>query len=310
MSDLAYNTVERARGRWTEILLHVGIDHRFLSNKHGPCPMCGGKDRYRFDDRDGSGSFFCNQCGAGSGIILVRKFLKCDHGTACRRIDDIIGNGPGPELNTVRPQAEGESNRLAAIERLLAESADDTITSDYLRKRGLRSSSPILRGHRACPYYDTDSKFIGKFPAIIAPISGADGKLQSAVRIYDADLKPRKKNLPAVTTFSGGAVRLHDPRDGVLAISEGIETGLAVHEMHGLPVWATLSSGGISAFQPPAGLKALRIFGDNDSNFDGQASAYALAKRISRERPNIRLEVHIPPDADTDWLDVLNGGAA
>jgi putative DNA primase/helicase len=145
---------------------------------------------------------------------------------------------------------------------------------------------------------------------MVAPISGADGRLQSAVRIYDADLKPRKKNLPAVTTFSGGAVRLHDPQNGVLAVTEGIETGLAVHELHAVPVWATLSSGGISAFHPPAGLKALRIFGGNDSNFDGQASAYALAKRIARERPDIRLDVQIPPDADTDWLDVLNGGAA
>jgi putative DNA primase/helicase len=105
-------------------------------------------------------------------------------------------------------------------------------------------------------------------------------------------------------------VRLHDPQSGVLAITEGIETGLAVHQMHAVPVWATLSSGGISAFVPPAGLKRLAIFGDNDSNFDGQASAYALAKRISRESPDIGLEVHIPPDADTDWLDVLNGGAA
>ena len=25
--------------------------------------MCGGKDRYRFDDQDGTGSWFCNRCG-------------------------------------------------------------------------------------------------------------------------------------------------------------------------------------------------------------------------------------------------------
>jgi putative DNA primase/helicase len=201
MSEPAYNTIERARGRWREILLHVGIASRFLSNKHGPCPLCGGKDRFRFDDRDGSGSYFCNQCGPGAGILLVRKALKCDHGTACRKVDEIIGDGlPSPlAQDCSRPQAEGESKRLAAIERLLAESTDGGVASEYLIRRGLRSSSPILRGHRACPYYDPDNKFVGKFPAMVAPISGADGKLQSAVRIYDADLKPRKKNLPAVT---------------------------------------------------------------------------------------------------------------
>jgi putative DNA primase/helicase len=52
------NTVDRARGRWREILPQLGIDPRFLSNKQGPCPMCGGKTRFRFDDRDGSGSYY------------------------------------------------------------------------------------------------------------------------------------------------------------------------------------------------------------------------------------------------------------
>jgi putative DNA primase/helicase len=57
------NTVERARGRWREILPIFGIETRYLHNRHGPCPLCGGKDRFRFDDRDGSGSYYCNQCG-------------------------------------------------------------------------------------------------------------------------------------------------------------------------------------------------------------------------------------------------------
>ncbi|MDI5829610.1 hypothetical protein MJN51_36035, partial [Salmonella enterica subsp. enterica serovar Kentucky] len=35
--------------------------------RHAPCPACGGKDRFRFDD-NGRGSFICNQCGAGDGL--------------------------------------------------------------------------------------------------------------------------------------------------------------------------------------------------------------------------------------------------
>ncbi len=70
---MSFDTVERAHGRWTEILPLLGVDPRFLVNRHGPCPLCGGKDRFRFDDKDGSGSYYCNGCGAGVGIILVRK---------------------------------------------------------------------------------------------------------------------------------------------------------------------------------------------------------------------------------------------
>ena len=47
---------EVAQGRWRSILTVLGIDERALSGKHGPCPMCGGKDRFRFDDREGRGA--------------------------------------------------------------------------------------------------------------------------------------------------------------------------------------------------------------------------------------------------------------
>jgi putative DNA primase/helicase len=73
-----HQTLDRAHDRWPEILSRFGIDRRFLRNRHGPCPVCGGKDRFRFDDLHGSGSHYCNQCGAsrghGAGIRLLIKF--------------------------------------------------------------------------------------------------------------------------------------------------------------------------------------------------------------------------------------------
>src|SRR5262249_49918290 len=89
-------TTERARGRWREILPVLGIAATFLRNRHGPCPLCGGKDRFRFDDKNGDGTYFCNQCGAGTGVILVRKRHRWDHATACSAIDDIIGREHRP----------------------------------------------------------------------------------------------------------------------------------------------------------------------------------------------------------------------
>src|ERR1700730_8344235 len=112
------NTIERARGRWQEILPQLGIDTRFLRNKHGPCPICGGKDRYRFDDRDGSGSYYCNQCGPGCGMLLVRKKHGWDHKTHCDEVDKIIGSS-APVCASPAPKRT--ANRSAAIKRLLAE---------------------------------------------------------------------------------------------------------------------------------------------------------------------------------------------
>ena len=48
---------DAAQGHWPSILgALAGITNDQLTNKHQPCPLCGGEDRYRFDDQNGSGS--------------------------------------------------------------------------------------------------------------------------------------------------------------------------------------------------------------------------------------------------------------
>ena len=49
------------------------------------------------------------------------------------------------------------------------------------------------------------------------------------------------------------------------------------------------------------------VFADNDLNFVGQDAAYSLVRRLSRDGLNV--EVHVPADVGTDWLDVLNSGS-
>lgn len=86
---------ERCRGRWKDVLSRLGLRADLLNNAHGPCPGCGGKDRFRFDDRDGEGTFICSQGGggnlAGNGIDLVAHAKSISWVEAMRMVAREIG---------------------------------------------------------------------------------------------------------------------------------------------------------------------------------------------------------------------------
>jgi putative DNA primase/helicase len=301
---MAGETLERARHRWREILPQLGIETRFLTNKHGPCPLCGGKDRYRFDDKDGSGSYYCHQCGAGIGLLLVRKKNGWSFKEACDQIDKIVGQGPPQPPQAEAPKADAKARR-AAIERLLAEANSPDIVEGYLRRRGLSVTSDVLRGHWQCPYFD-ENGLVGKHRAIIAPVHAADGSLVAAQRIYDAQVDPRKKLMPSAGTVTGAAVRLFEITDGRLGIAEGVETALAVHQLDGgIPTWAALSAHGLETFVPPPKAQCIFIYADNDLNHVGQCAAHRLAGRLHKAGLTVG-GVLTPSMPGTDWLDFIN----
>ncbi len=92
-------SIEAAQGHWPSILAAMaGLSAAQLTNKHQPCPLCGGKDRYRFDDQDGSGSWFCNKCGGkdqrgggGNGMDMLMRRNDWTFKEAISQLDRHLG---------------------------------------------------------------------------------------------------------------------------------------------------------------------------------------------------------------------------
>ncbi|PSH44355.1 hypothetical protein BA194_20065 [Yersinia pseudotuberculosis] len=115
MNQFITEVAAQARGKWGFILDALAISH---SKQHSPCPACGGKDRFRFDDRQGAGTWFCNQCEpqSGDGLDLVKNVRQCSLTEAALLVADILGVSPkskAPDLASLMAKTTpGESRYL------------------------------------------------------------------------------------------------------------------------------------------------------------------------------------------------------
>lgn len=298
---------ELTRNRWPDLLAHFGIDQNLLTGKHGPCPVCGGRDRFRFDDKNGRGTFFCSHCGSGDGFDLLRLIKGWQFKQAAAEVEGVVGTIQAASLKR-RPI---EPDRMEACRRIWAKSlsvvAGDPV-SLYLRRRTrLEEVSPCIRYHPALPYRH-DDRHITLHPAMLTKVLGADGNGVAIHRTYltkDGD----KADVPNIKKIIGtmppsSAARLFQPL-GCLGIAEGIETAISASLHFGVPVWAAISANGLEQWMPPAGIERVLIFGDNDKSGTGQAASWTLAKRLIAS--GIVTEVKIPEQQGADWNDVLLG---
>lgn len=293
-------TIDAAVGKWRGILVNLGIHEDFLDGKHHPCPACKGKDRFRFDDKDGTGSFYCGGCGAGYGMDLLIRVHDWTFAQAAKNVDSVIGN----VVALPAQQGRTEAQKVAAIKKLLGEcrtvTREDPVWLYLNRRAGIESVPPDLKYHPAL-YHSAG----GTYPGMVAILRGPGGKGLSLHRTYltgdglKADVNPSKKFVEGLK-LNGGAVRLSRIQEHI-GIAEGIENALCAGNMFSMPVWAATNSVLLEQWVPPAGVEQVSIFGDNDSSYAGQAAAYGLAKRLWLK--NFTVNVILPAEKDKDFAD-------
>lgn len=290
---------EIATGKWPSILVSLGIPETFLKNRHGPCPMCGGKDRFRFDDKEGRGTWYCNACGSGDGPELLKQYHGWDFKEAFQRVKEVAGAAVSSPVRKRNPQEHADWIRRT-WESCFEITEGDAAWKYLTRRVGQFDASPSLRFHPNL-WFDRDRSF----PALVAVVRSVNGHPVTLHRTYltpqgeKANVDKVRKLMPTDGSMAGAAIRLgFGPHIG---IAEGIETALAAARLFGIPVWSGISADGLEKFQLTPSIERLTVFGDNDLNFTGQSAAYALAHRVAMTGKPVEVNI---PEAVKDWADL------
>ncbi|EGQ6800122.1 DNA primase [Salmonella enterica] len=268
-------TVKQACGHWSRILPALGV--KVIKNRHQACPVCGGSDRFRFDDKEGRGTWFCNQCGAGDGLKLVEKVFGVTPSEAAGRVNAVTGN-----LSPVAPEviaaaeAETEADRkaAAALAVKLMEKTRPASGNAYLTRKG-------FPGHECVMLTATHKTGGVTFRAgdMVVPLYDNAGALVNVQLINSDGLK---------RTLKGGAVKgaCHTIEGKKQAgkrlwVAEGYATALTVHHLTGETVMVALSSVNLLSLASLARQKhpacQIVLAADRDLNGNGQSKAAAAA---------------------------------
>lgn len=326
-------------GKWLDALKFVSNNDElaYAADHVGesvPCPIAGGTDGFRFFEDANETGGAVKHAGEvfpdGFALLMWLKgwtfpetfdaLEKWLLGEPLPRCDSVVQYRPKPKVN----------HRVHKWLKWLwggGMNLDDNFayaSRAYFSRRKVINAAlqaKDLRAHSKVKYKDRKTgKTIGLYPAFLARIRDGSGKPIALNRTYvtTSGFKVQFKNpqnkakkaTPAYIKSKGWHVRLFDPVDGFLGITEGIETALAIYEAVAFPTWATLANTNFNSFVVPEGVHTIVIWEDKDRNKTGENSAKKLADRLEKQGIRvIRLSPLTPilatDEKGVDWADQL-----
>lgn len=300
VSDVAY----AAYGHWPTLLAALGIDTPH-HGKHGPCPACGGKDRFRFDDKEGRGTWICSQCGAGDGLALVCKVMGKTPKEAAGLIAPLMGMAAGRLDPAERERIRQQQQAKVQQERKRSE--------QLRQKAACRAAAIIHDCEQGKTPYLTNKGFADHLSAVtraqinvsgenypagspVIPLTNEAGELVNVQLIGHDGCK---------RYLAGGqkAGAFHCIEGGeLIAIVEGYATGLSVYVTTGATVYCAMDCGNLGVVAAIARRQhpeaRILLCGDNDTNTKGNPGK-AKAEQAAATVDGL---VALPPAAG-DWND-------
>jgi putative DNA primase/helicase len=293
---------EMAIGHWNYLLPALGVDVKYLKNEHGPCPICGGKDRFRWDDRNHTGTFICSQCGAGDGFDLARKVTGKTFREIAEQIAQILGKDTSlPKKEFDKEEHDNKMAMQAVWEASGQPSRGGAVWAYMTRRFGCYWPSKFIREHKTLRTEGAN---------VITMVSKIVSHNDRAVNLHltylttdghKADVVTQKRVMKGKLP-DGCAIRLAPPASR-MGVAEGIESAISASILYDMPVWACVNGGLLSKWIPPEIAEEIYIFGDNDENFCGHAKAFQLANRLVTQYKR-KVEILYPETIGQDFNDL------
>jgi hypothetical protein len=274
----------------------------------GPCPLshCGGNDRFSIHTT--KDLFNCRGCGGkGRGAIAFVMFLD---GSSFRdAVETLVGALQAP----VRQKPVAVSRNSAAYDRRQREKAawfwsqrlpiTGSIAERYLREvRGIACALPPTLGFLPSKR-DHHPALISAFGLCDEIEPGIIAAPREVVAVHLTKLKPDgsgkvevekpESNKIIIASPSGWPIIIAPPNDLLgLAITEGIEDALSVHQATGLGAWVAGSAPHMSKLGDavPGYIDCVSIFTDADADRQGERNAALLAERLCERGIEVTVE--------------------
>ena len=230
---------QAAQGKWADLIFpRFGIEVQW--KKKTPCPACGGSDRFRYDDKNGSGDYYCQQCGPGDGISLIEKCTHMKFLEVIQEVGAIVGLDASSKITDEHRATWRKERELRAKEQRerelkrqeqIARKAEGIFRNAYLGEQSLYltekqvDKDPNIKvthdGNLLIPAYDEHGKMWNL--QTITP----DGQ-----KLFIQESGGRTGGC----FFVIGEVQpdLYDAH--IICIAEGYATGMSIHMATGHPV--------------------------------------------------------------------------
>ena len=289
----------------------------------GPCPLCGGRDRFGLSTR--KQVFLCRQLRARGNVIALVRFLdRCGFREA---VEYLTGervpapSRPAPAATDALRDDDRDARDLIfakttvlGMGRLLG-SPGETYFRD-VRRIDTEAIADVLEridaiGWHPAVYFNEPGHALHgrKLGAIIAvmtdPITAESTGAISRTYIHEGRKVGKAKTLGS----PAGIIRLSEDADVLegLHIAEGLETALAGMSIGLRPMWAAGSTALMAKFPVLSGVEALTVIVDHDANAAGERAARELEARWLDAGREVRL---LRSDDYGDLNDIIAGDAA